>query len=116
MGYGGVPLGGPIKQSLVYGNGGTEGATIPTGPQANRMSAIHEQLSALDGHTEKLHGVIAELEQRLCCVLSPVLPVSQAGTEKPGHPVPLAAGLSELNGRVAYAVQRVHDLLGRLEV
>jgi hypothetical protein len=94
--------------------GGAMAGSIPQPPP--RLSLVAEQFRQLEQRIEALHGVIANLSDRLSAVLAPE-PPNGVGKEALPHPgVPLAAGLAEANARLGAAYSRLQSILDRVEL
>jgi hypothetical protein len=96
----------PAGQNLNYSNAGS---------QALPSSAIVSAQSTLDDNTTRLHGIIGELETRLLTVLGPSKPQG-VGEKSMGPPASVAARIRESANCVAGAINRIEDILSRLEV
>ena len=109
-----------------YGNGNPSGsvgyailgarATPSTAAQAVRNSAIGEQLNWLEQGAEGLHSMLDELEARLSPILNPGPPTGADKEAPPPFSVPMAASLAQANMRFSQGLNRLQELIGRIDL
>ena len=110
MGYGnGNPSG-----SVGYAVQGTR-ATPSTEPVV-RNSTSGDQINALEQRAEGFHAMLAELEARLSPILSLGPPAGQDKEASPSFPVPLASSLAQSNMRLSQGLNRLQELIGRIDL
>jgi hypothetical protein len=110
------------RMQMSYGNGGYAGATPATASAARNTlteqprSTLTDQMSKCDSLTKDLHAAISELEARLSLALAPAPQQATATGEKAPMTPGFVAGLSDFNGRIGHALERLNSLSQRLEL
>lgn len=109
-----------------YGNGGTGSGTITSYSgaaigvavaTAPRQPIIAEQMVALDGRTETLSSMVAELEARIASVLMTEGPSTSEKPLQAPHPnVQLGASLAQMNDRLLLITHRLRNVIERVEL
>jgi hypothetical protein len=92
------------------------GATPASAP-LERNPAISEAFLSQEAQLQDLTAVIDRLESRLSVAIRPVLPQDgKESVKQQDHPVPLVASVNRSSRVIGFAINRLHDILDRLEI
>jgi hypothetical protein len=92
--------------------GGIQGNAVTP----DRTPLVHDAFLTHDARIQDLEAVVNKLEQKLAPVMHPVGPSNGQEGKNQEHMVPLVATIDRASGRLAGQVERLRDILNRLEI